>query len=120
MPVLDSIIVRRIFLCLTAENLKAAIADAVSGQKKNASGINAVTYEEQKKLNNPDVKEPTYDELVDAIRKIAMKMTEDGKKSQYMAVVEQHLGKDKGVMDTTPAQTQVLKLILMDLQDFAA
>lgn len=103
----------------TAENLKAAITDAVAAEE-NASGINAVTYEEQKKLNNPDVKEPTYDELVESIRKIAMKMTEDGKKSQYMAVVEQHLGKDKGVMDTTPAQTQVLKLILMDLQDFAA
>ncbi len=44
-------------------------------------------------------------------------MYEEGKADQYKQIVENQLGKGKGVQDTDASQTQLLELILSDLQE---
>jgi hypothetical protein len=97
----------------TAENLQAAIADAIHKQEE-IEGITAVDYTTQAKTFK--VTETTYDELKAGIKAIAEKMFEENKVDVYKEIVEDHLGKGHGVQDTDSTQKQLLELILADLQ----
>lgn len=103
----------------SAENLKAAVEEAVRMQEEN-TGIKAVTYAEQQAIAVPKKKEATYEELVEEIKAIAIRMNAEGRAADYTSIVETHLGKGNGVMNTTPDQKQILKMILMDLQEVVA
>lgn len=94
----------------TAENLQKAIHDAVASE-------DSVSYESQKE--SMKIERKSYDELFNQIRSIAIKMNEDGKGAQYKEVVKKYLGENRGVQDTTPEQTQVLEMILSDLEECA-
>lgn len=102
----------------TAKNLENAIRDAVKAQEET-DGVSAVSYEEQQEDMRVDAG-PTYEELFESIKNVAMKMDAKGMFAKYKEVVEKYLGAGRGVQDTTPAQTQVLELILDELKDFAA
>lgn len=101
----------------TADNLQKAIHDAIEADEE-INGYKAVSYTEQQK--NKEVQSRSYDELFEAIKKIAVKMNEKNMVAKYKEVVEKYLGAGRGVQDTTPAQTQALELILDELKDFAA
>jgi len=96
----------------TAENLQSAIEEAVRKQE-NAEGTKAVDYVTQAKTFKSI--EKTYDELKDEIKTIAEKMFNDKQGDAYKSIVEDHLGKGKGVQDTDSSQRQLLELILSDL-----
>lgn len=97
----------------TAENLQAAIAEAIEKQEK-ADGVKAVDYTTQAKTYK--VVEKSYDEMKDEIRAIAEKMFNNEQGEKYKSIVEDHLGKGRGVQDTDASQKQLLELILADLQ----
>lgn len=101
----------------TAENLQKAIREAIATDA-TVKGYKPVSYKEQQAA--AAVEKPGYEDLFNEIKDIAMKMAEAGKGAQYKEVVEKHLGKDKGVQDTTPKQTQLLEMILEDLKDLMA
>lgn len=98
----------------TAENLQNAIKDAIQKQEE-ADGVKAVSYEVQQATYKAP--EKSYDELKTEIRKIAEEMFKSGRGDEYKAVVEEHLGKGKGVQDTDSSQVQLLELILSDITD---
>lgn len=98
----------------TAQNLQDAIRDAVKAQEE-AEGFAAVNYEQQQEAAKPA--SMTYEQLFEAIKSIAIKMNEDGNVGRYKEIVETHLGKGRGVQETTPAQIQMLELIYADLKD---
>lgn len=98
----------------TAENLQAAISDAIKKQEE-ADGVKAVDFQTQAAAYKGD--EKTYEDLKTEIRTIAEKMFSDGKGGKYKAVVEEHLGKGHGVQDTDASQKQLLELIVADLKN---
>ena len=97
----------------TAENLQEAIKEAVKLQEE-AEGISAVDYTTQAQTHQ--VVERSYNELKYEIRTIAEAMLNDGREEEYRRIVEEHLGKGKGVQDTDYTQRQLLELILVDLK----
>lgn len=97
----------------TAENLQNAIRDAVKAQEK-AEGVTAVSYQAQQHAAAQPSR--SYDQLFAEIKAIAIQMNEAGQAAKYKEIVETHLGKGRGVQDTTPQQQQLLELILLDLQ----
>ena len=96
----------------TAENLQSAIEEAVRKQEE-AEGVKAVDYITQAQTFKSA--EKSYDELKDEIKTIAEKMFNDKQGETYKSIVEDHLGKGKGVQDTDSSQRQLLELILSDL-----
>ena len=99
----------------SAQNLIAAMKEAVEKQEA-AENFSAVSYEEQAQTRVV-APGPSFDELRDSIKEIALKMNEEGRGEDYRALVEKYLGKGKGVLDTTVEQAQVLEMILSDLHD---
>jgi hypothetical protein len=97
----------------TAENLQAEIAEAIKKQEE-AEGIQAVDYETQ--AQSLKSVEKTYAELKEDIKSIAEEMFANKQGDTYKSIVEEHLGKGKGVQDTDSSQRQLLELILADLQ----
>ena len=97
----------------TAENLQEVIKEAVRLQEEK-EGIKAVDYKTQAETHK--VVERTYEELKDEIKSIAEVMFSEGKGADYKRVVEEHVGKGKGVQDTDSSQRQLLELILVDLK----
>lgn len=97
----------------TADNLQASITDAIKKQEE-AEGFKAVDFETQRATYA--MIEKTFDELKGAIKSIAEKLFEAGRMEEYKAVVEEHLGKGKGVQDTDASQKQLLELIIADLE----
>ena len=97
----------------TAENLQEAIKEAVRLQEEN-DGIKAVDYQTQAETFK--VVERTYDELKDEIKSIAETMFANDQGAEYKRIVEEHIGKGKGVQDTDSSQRQLLELILVDLK----
>ena len=97
----------------TAENLQEAIKEAVRLQEEN-DGVKAVDYQTQAATFK--VTERSYDELKEEIRTIAEAMFNNGQGAEYKRIVEEHVGKGKGVQDTDPSQRQLLELILVDLK----
>lgn len=98
----------------TAENLQAAIKEAIQKQEE-VEGVKAVDFETQ--IQAYKAPEKHYGELKDEIRAIAEKMFGNEQGETYKAIVEEHLGKGKGVQDTDSSQRQLLELILSDLQE---
>lgn len=94
----------------SAEALTTAIKEAV---EKEDGGT--VTYEEQKKADEVAPLK-NYDQLMMQIKEMAMKFKTADRMNEYVEVAEEYMGKGKGVKDATPEQTQLLELILLDLQ----
>jgi len=99
----------------TAESLQEAIKEAIRLQEE-AEGIQAVDYSTQAQTHT--VIEKTYEELRDEIKTIAEAMFNNEQGEKYKRIVEEHLGKGKGVQDTDSTQRQLLELILVDLDDY--
>ena len=97
----------------TAENLQEAIKEAVRLQEES-EGVKAVDYQTQAETYR--VIEQTYNELKEEIKSIAEAMFENDQGEEYRRIVEEHIGKGKGVQDTDSSQRQLLELILVDLK----
>ena len=102
----------------TAENLQSAITDAIKEQE-DVEGVTAVSYDTQSEALGK-TPERSYEELKDNIRDIAEVLFEKKQDEKYKAIVEEYLGKGKGVQDTDASQRQLLELILVDLEDYQA
>lgn len=97
----------------TAENLEAAIKEAIQ-KEEEVKGVKAVDFETQAKSQKNE--KQSYSELKEEIKSIAEQLFSEKRMEEYKAIVEEHLGKGKGVQDTEPSQTQLLELILADLK----
>ena len=99
----------------TAENLQKAIKEAVE-KKAKESGTKAITYEEKKEMEKKEHK--SYDELIAEIEPL-MKSLWDSHKEEVADIVEEYLGSNVKVSETTKKQIPQLEMILSDLQDLA-
>lgn len=101
----------------SAENLLKAVEQAIVDQEKH-EGIQAVSYAEQAETKKVKVNTMSFEEMKEEIKSFAMRMAspEDGPSPQYIAIVEEYLGKGGSVMLTTPDQIGLLELILDDLR----
>ncbi|MFO1442947.1 ATP-binding protein [Bacillus sp. Bva_UNVM-123] len=98
----------------TAENLEKVIAEGIKKQEE-AEGITAVTYQEQKESYQSE--ELDYDQLMEEIKEIGVRMVEGDKADKLQDVVEHHLGIGKKVTECKKGQVQVMSLILDDLKE---
>lgn len=103
---------------VTADKLIQAIVDAKEAELKR-KGVTAATFEEQQAPFVEDPDAPSFEDLRSEARDIAMKLAELGRKAEYDVVVEKYLGKGKSVMDSTPAQMQLVEMIISDLRDIS-
>lgn len=99
----------------TAQNLQDALAEAIKKQEEAEGYVSVSFAQQQASTERPEM---SYDELFNAIKGFAVKMSELGKKDKYREIVEAHLGVGKGVQETTPKQKQLLELIHEDLVEF--
>ncbi|MCA1027025.1 ATP-binding protein [Cytobacillus kochii] len=98
----------------TAENLEAAIVDAIKKQEE-IEGIQTVTFDEQKKVYASE--ELDFDKIMEEIDEIGNQLVEQERVEELVDVVEQHLGKGKKVSECTKHQVDVVSIILDDLKD---
>ncbi len=101
----------------TAENLEKTVIEAIENEEK-ASGVTAITYDEQKAQNTP-VKR-TYDEVMDALQEIGQRFASSGHMDLLTEIVEDTLGAGKKVSECNKKQIDAMIIILDDLTDKAA
>ena len=100
----------------TAENLEKVVQDAVLAEAEK-SGIQAVTYEEQKAQNT--TVEYDFDELMEEIQAIGERFINSNKTEELLEVTEGVLGKGKKVSELTKKQISALRIIYDELTDKA-
>lgn len=98
----------------TAENLEAAIAEAIERQEE-AEGVEAVSYNEQSERFKSE--ELDYEDLMEQIKEIGGQLAEQEKLDDLTEVVERHLGVGKKVTECKKSQVQIMSIILDDLKD---
>lgn len=98
----------------TAENLQAAIADAVAKQEE-VDGVKSVDYITQQQTYEEE--KLSFDELQEKIKEIAEKLFDADRMDEYTSVVEEYLGTNGSVKDATKKQQQQLELIYTDLSE---
>lgn len=101
----------------SAENLQKAIIDAIEAEEKE-SGIKGITLEEQKEMEKANKKEWTHEEIVAEINKYGKALFKQYKE-QCTDILEEYLGVDVKVSDTTKKQLPQLEMVLFDLQELA-
>lgn len=99
----------------SAENLQNAIKKAVEAEEKE--GGKTTTFKEQKEKEA--VKEYTYEEITEVIRKY-MKVLQKDHTDTILEILTEVLGKDVAISDTTPKQMEQLKVVLFRLQEVAS
>ncbi|WP_064199098.1 ATP-binding protein [Brevibacillus brevis] len=98
----------------TAENLEKVLADAIEKQEK-AEGVKAVSFAEQKESYTSE--ELSYEELMEEIKDIGIKLNEADRLEELQDIVEKHLGVGKKVTECKKSQVQVMSIILDDLKE---
>lgn len=101
----------------TAENLTKAIAKAVELEEEHGNKV-VSTFQEQAETHK--VERMSFDELQDAIKAKAMQMQKLDKMQEYKEIVETHLGVGGSVREATQKQSQLLEMVLDDLNDLIA
>lgn len=97
----------------TAENLQAAIAEAVKKQEE-VEGIRSVDFATQSKQYQ--IQSLTFEEIQEKIKEIAIKLNEAGRIEEYTEIIENYLGAGAKVSSASKKQQQQLELILVDLE----
>lgn len=98
----------------SAENLQKAITEAVTAEAEAGSRI--TTLEEQKKYESK--KTYSYDEIIAEIKNYITTLWSEHS-SEVTTIVEEQLGMDKKITDTTVKQMPQLEVILFELKDLA-
>ena len=101
----------------TAENLEAVIVEAIKRQEE-AEGITAVSFDEQKTTR--EVARKTYDELMDEMQELGLKMSDNGYMEDLQAIVADNLGADRKASELKKGQEQQIETIIYDIQEFLA
>ncbi|MDO5764998.1 MAG: ATP-binding protein [Elusimicrobiales bacterium] len=100
----------------SAEALEEAVNIGISG-KVEATGVAAVTYDEQK-AQNTSVKYD-YDKVMDQLQEIGARFANAGQMEALTEIVEETLGVGKKVSQCTKKQIDALLIILDNLNDKA-
>lgn len=98
----------------TAENLEKAIGNAIEKDEQK-KGIKAVSFEEQQK--DYEVEELVYEELMEEIKEVGIKLTELEKLDELNYITEKHLGHGGRVSECKRGQEQVMSVILSDMKE---
>lgn len=101
----------------TAENLERTIAEAIEAEEA-VSGIQAVSYEEQKAMNTPVRMD--YEELMEKIGACGQAMVAAGYIDVVTEIVENVLGVGQKVSACTKKQIDAMAIIYDDLMDKVA
>lgn len=96
----------------SAENLQNAIKLAI--EKEKAEGNQVFNFDEQKEYEVID--KYTYDEIIEKIKKLFSSLW-DNHSDKISEIVEEYLGKDGKISETTKKQMPQLEMILYDLQE---
>ena len=100
----------------TAENLQAAIKEAVEKEEKE-SGHKAITFEEKKKEEKKEVM--PFDQLMEKVQELGQKFAEADKVNELISIVEETLGTGKKVSECTAKQYDAVAVIYDGLLDKA-
>ena len=98
----------------TAENLEAAIAEAIQLQEE-AEGIKAVSYVEQRESYQSEALD--FDSIFAEVNEVGNRLAAAGYLDELLELIEKHLGKGKKVADTKPSQVDLLSLLLIDAKE---
>lgn len=98
----------------SAENLQNAIKEAVL--KEEEMGNSTVSFEEKQEYE--EVVSYTYDEIIEEIKSYFSPLWEKHP-DEVSEIVEEHLGADSKISDTTKKQMPQLEMILFSLQELA-
>lgn len=101
----------------TAENLEAVITEAIKKQEE-VEGITAVSFDEQKATR--EVARKSYEELMDEMQELGLKMADNGFMEDLQAIVADNLGADKKASELKKGQEQQIETIIYDIQEFLA
>lgn len=96
----------------TAENLQAAIKEAVEKEEK-ANGNKAISYEEMKTAEK--VEKISFEELMDKVQEVGSRFAESNNMNILTEIVEDILGTGKKVSECTKKQYDVVSVIYDDL-----
>lgn len=100
----------------SAENLEKVIIDAITAEE-NMSGINTVSYDEQKAMNTSE--QMSYEELMNKIGDIGQKLASAGYMEAVTDIVETVLGAGQKVSACTKRQMGAMTVIYNELCDRA-
>ena len=98
----------------TAENLQAAIKEAVEKEEK-VSGNKAITYSEKKESEK--ITKIPFEELMDLIQEAGEKLAGSGHMDDLLEIVENTLGANKRVSECTARQYDAVSVIYDDICD---
>lgn len=96
----------------TADNLKKAIVDGIKKQNK-LDGVESASFDEQQLIYKG---EESFEDVVDEIKELFIRMQELDALDTYLEIVENHLG-DIPVSEATKNQIDLLKCIRDDLEE---
>lgn len=98
----------------TYEALRDDMAKAVDIMSKKEGGV----VDSATNLFMDQTEDIDFNETVQNIKKIALKLNTLGKMSVYTKIVTEYLGKGRNVMDCDESQVEILRLILLDLNKY--
>lgn len=98
----------------TIESLEKAIADAIDEEEKVNGEKSVVSFDDY--VENNAVKELTFEEIKEEIKRYAMWLHSKERMSDYTDVCEEYLGKGGSVSEATNKQIEQLEMILFDLE----
>lgn len=98
----------------TAENLEAAVVEAIEKQEK-ADGVEGISYEEYKETQQSE--ELIYDDLMEEIKEIGQELAANDLLEELNDLVEKHLGQGERITDCKKGQEQVMSVVLDEMKD---
>lgn len=97
----------------TAENLEEVLIRAIEEQAKR-DGTTLISHDELVEMNDTRL---NYNDIMEQIKGEYQRLSELNKLEKYQEIVEEYLGKDAIVSETTEKQVQLLDLILYGLKE---
>lgn len=101
----------------SAENLQKAIEEAIE-KEESESGIVGIDFAELKAKEEAEKKVWEHEEIIAEINKYGKALFKEYK-AQCQDIIEEHLGVDAKVSETTKKQIPQLEMVLFDLQELA-
>ena len=98
----------------TAENLLAAIKEAVEKEEKESGG-KAITFEQKKEKEKKE--KISFDELMDKVKEAGEKLINADRTDDLLSITEEILGTGKKVSECTAKQYEVVEAIYDELCD---
>ena len=102
----------------TAENLEKAIIEAIEKEGQISGKENIMGFDEYAAMTK--VEKKTFDQLMEELNEVGMKIAQANKMEDLTYIVESHLGAGGKVSELKRGSEATMEVILMELQELAA